>query len=131
MARLTISQRIDELRELPADWDSYGAEPVADKAAETAMDVLTGFCLDGVMMPTIVPTSSGGLQAEWHIADADLEIEFCPDGRMNLVFEDPTLAIDIEDATTDDALLVMLKLSFRVAAKMASTRLQNDRTKAC
>ena len=40
---------------------------------------------------TIIPTSSGGVAAEWHIADYDLELECDLDGTTEYNFAGPNV----------------------------------------
>ena len=45
---------------------------------------------DNTIDPTaIVPTSSGGVAAEWHAGGVDLEIECSPDGTIEYNFAGP------------------------------------------
>ena len=39
--------------------------------------------------PAIIPTSKGGVAAEWHAGGSDLEIESDPDGAMEYNFDGP------------------------------------------
>ena len=36
--------------------------------------------------PTVVPTSEGGIQVEWHRNGVDLEIESAPSGQVEFFF---------------------------------------------
>jgi len=79
---------IDRLLGLEENWDSYGAARISVGIAIAALDfAFTEF--DGSMTPpVVVPTSSGGLQFEWHTAGIDLEIEFTSPTRVMGFFED-------------------------------------------
>lgn len=77
---------VTRLRELSGDpqfrregWDSYQAQPLRNAAIQTALRFLRAG-------PSIVPTSAGGLQLEWHVADLDLELEIDAKGRPISVF---------------------------------------------
>lgn len=80
--------RISELGELEDDWDSYGARPVDPHCAAAAADLLLSFLGPSAPKPSIVPTSRGGIQLEWHRAGADLEIEIESPARFYVSFED-------------------------------------------
>jgi hypothetical protein len=51
-------------------WDGYGAPPLDPEMVEAARRFLS--CV------SVVPCVSGGVQLEWHMLGADLEIEFAP-----------------------------------------------------
>ena len=70
----TVSQ-IVELMRLPNNWDSYGAARISESAAFAMVDVLRAVLPHDVIKPWIVPSSSGHLQAEWHVNGIDLEVE--------------------------------------------------------
>jgi hypothetical protein len=65
---------------LPKDWDSYGGQQVVPKPIEAAIRLLSLFMTDKCPLPSLVPTSAGGVQIEWHTKGVDLEIEIAPDG---------------------------------------------------
>ena len=60
----------------------------ADPAAAANLLILLASILDDTTpTPIIVPTWRGGVQAEWHKNDVDLEIEVDPDGTIYYSFE--------------------------------------------
>jgi hypothetical protein len=71
--------RFDELLALPKSWDSYGADPISPKAVEAAQLFLARM--------DITPCNDGGVQLEWHTHAHDLEIEFHPDGTVEIYHE--------------------------------------------
>ena len=82
---LTGIGRIGELEE---NWDSYGARPIDPRCAETTTNLLLSVLDSGTPKPSVVPTSRGGIQLEWHRAGVDLEIEIESPDRVNVFFED-------------------------------------------
>lgn len=68
-------QRIQELQQLRPNWDSYGGLPIRREAIENALTILIAVLAKGVPLPAIVPTSSGGVQLEWHNVACDIELE--------------------------------------------------------
>ena len=66
---------------LPADWDSYGADPIDERAVIAAERGLS-----------YVPTRSGGVQIEFNAAGVGVEIEIAPDGESAVVLVDPASA---------------------------------------
>ena len=67
--------RLAELLALENNWDSYGARTISVDLARTALDLLEFLMSSSVPLPDIVPTSSGGLQLEWHIGSRHFEVE--------------------------------------------------------
>jgi hypothetical protein len=61
---------LEELRELPANWDSYGAVTISEEALATANAL------------TFVPLADGGIQIELHAGGAELEIEISWNGEV-------------------------------------------------
>jgi hypothetical protein len=81
--------RLHEFRLLPANWDSYDADPIAPVALATAhrlVDELTnapGVAGSEELLPSnIAPIADGGIQFEWEKPGGDLEVELMTDGRL-------------------------------------------------
>lgn len=55
-------------------WDSYDAKPTDTKHAEKLLNYLTEIMLPEAVAPIITPLADGGLQAEWHRGEKDVEI---------------------------------------------------------
>ena len=72
---------IKALCDLPWGVESLpdGRKPPQFDSAAALLSVLTVVLEDETMPPTsIIPTSNGGMAAEWHVNGFDLEIEFDP-----------------------------------------------------
>lgn len=69
-----VVTKITSLLRLPAGWDSYGAKAPSWDAAMFAIVVLDSVMRPDTPAPSVVPTSGGGLQLEWHVNKMDLEI---------------------------------------------------------
>ncbi len=78
--------RLEGILSLAPGWDSYGAPKISLRAVHLAqvLLLLTGTASTA----SIVPTSIGGVQLEWHTKDVDLEIECLPSGDARLFGED-------------------------------------------
>ena len=63
------------------------ARPTDPAAAANLLILLASILDDTAPTPIIVPTWRGGVQAEWHKNDVDLEIEVDPDGTIYYSFE--------------------------------------------
>lgn len=71
-----VATRFAELLTLPRDWDGHGGDSVASENVEAAGRFLAAVMAPSTPAPTIVPTSDGGLQLEWHRAGFDVELPF-------------------------------------------------------
>jgi hypothetical protein len=80
--------RLGQLLTLPRDWDSYGGWPVDPACAWAAWQLLLTLMIENTPVPTLVPTSRGGVQIEWHAKGIDLEIEVLTPGEFIVSFED-------------------------------------------
>lgn len=86
-----VSKAIGSLNSLLAldeDWDSYGARKVSPDSASTAFQILGYIMADDTPLPSIVPTTSGNVQLEWHRSGIDLEVEVTPSGKFSMFYED-------------------------------------------
>jgi hypothetical protein len=76
--------QLDEFRDLPPDWNSYGAEPIPEDAIEVARDLLGAVALrysdrPDLATPYVVgPIPYGGVQIEWRRPGREIEIEVGP-----------------------------------------------------
>jgi len=69
-----VLERMTSLIRLPAGWDSYGAPAPRYEAAMFALEVLQRVMRNDTPVPAVVPSSTGGIQLEWHEKSVDLEI---------------------------------------------------------
>ena len=79
--------RLVALTELEPNWDSYGSGRVHARAVATALRLLVATVGQGVTGPSVVPTSDGGVQLEWHEPTTHLELEVLADGSVNVFLE--------------------------------------------
>lgn len=107
--------KISELGDLETGWDSYGARPVDPECAAAAVDFLLDLLDSSTPQPSIVPTSRGGIQLEWHRLGADLEIEIESPARFHVFFEDERTGEETEVTLTDN-LLPLMPLLDRLSA---------------
>ena len=73
---------------LPRNWDSYGARSIDPANVGAAIELALALMNDGTPAPAVVPTSTGGVQLEWHTRGIDLEIEIRSPSRISACFED-------------------------------------------
>lgn len=88
------ADRLAELAELGPGWDGHGGHEPEFSYISQAIEFLSSVMRPTTPTPSIVPTSDGGLQLEWHRAGLDVEILFSPE-------EDPVLYIH-ERATEEE-----------------------------
>lgn len=81
-----ILERLTQLTQLEADWDSYGALPVSSvafvKACQLLIDVkysLAPLVGERILPSDVAPIADGSLQLEWHGPHGKLEVEIKPD----------------------------------------------------
>lgn len=84
----TAAAKLETLTELGDSWDSHGARRISVATVLEALQLLAGLYALGLPAPTIVPTSSGGIQLEWRVRDLELELSLEPRGRMLVLFDD-------------------------------------------
>jgi hypothetical protein len=72
-------EAFERIMRLPANWDSYGAQPVQSALAGKAVEILSLVMEEDSPPPSIVPLSDGGLQMEWHLRGQDVEIVIATD----------------------------------------------------
>ena len=85
---IPTAEAVCELLALPADWDSYGALTVKPSRAVAALELLLWIMDDDSPKPSVVATSRGGVQLEWHMRSIDLEIEALSSLRFHVAFGD-------------------------------------------
>jgi hypothetical protein len=83
-----VFRRLKELTELDAGWDSYGANKIQQRTASLAYQVLAEPMFTAMAPPALVPTSIGGVQAEWRHGSRALEIEFVSPFEMEVLYSD-------------------------------------------
>jgi hypothetical protein len=81
-----IFNKLSELVNLPANWDSYGGRPVTVKAAVAALRLLVDLQWPGPL-PSVAPTAPGGVQFEWGGDDEGVEVSIGPDGTLTVLMD--------------------------------------------
>lgn len=94
-----IDARLKSLAALRDDWDSYGAKAPDVRAMERARQV----CVVLAFAPSLVPTTSGGVQLEWHRDGLDIEIDIPAEGATEFYLEGRS-ALPSEDSQRLDFL---------------------------
>ena len=106
--------KVSELGELEKGWDSYGAQPVDPQCAQATVKLLLQLLNRHTPQPSIVPTTRGGIQLEWHRAGADLEIEIESPTKFHVFFGDQRTGKE-DDTTLSDNLQPLVPLLQRLS----------------
>jgi hypothetical protein len=80
-------QALKNMLSLAANWDSYGAPPIDPITLSSALEFLCDAIQDDTPAPSVVPTSHGGIQIEWHTQGIDIEVEFLSPTGIRWSFE--------------------------------------------
>lgn len=95
-------ERIDELLSLTPNWDSYGAPGIDPVYVDAALRLLLDVMQENTPAPSMVPTSRGGIQLEWHAKGIDLEVELVTPSQVHGFYEDARTGASWEaDLTVD------------------------------
>ncbi|HYT41467.1 MAG TPA: hypothetical protein VEP90_03925, partial [Methylomirabilota bacterium] len=69
LTQATALRKLDELKNLPEDWDSYGADPINPNAIAKAKSIITSVMIafnsiigNVVQLTDIIPIADGGVQ---------------------------------------------------------------------
>lgn len=98
---IPILKKISELGALPSNWNSYGSKPISTEAAEFAIWILQNLLQPTDPMPSLVPTSRGGILIEWHENGIDLEVDVRSMSHVHLVFERGDIPEEIDRASVE------------------------------
>lgn len=83
-----LFQSLSELLMLSKNWDSYGANRIDPSLVSNSITLLLLIIDKDVPRPSVVPTSDGGIQLEWHTRGIDMEISVELKDKFNLFFKD-------------------------------------------
>jgi hypothetical protein len=73
--KAAIRGRVEQLADLPNDWNGYGACPIDPNVITTALQLVDRLPVDAISTPQVVPMTRGRLQFEWHRGRRSLELE--------------------------------------------------------
>jgi hypothetical protein len=87
-------ERLDDVAQLPDDWDSYGAARPTVRATSVGHELLTMLwrrlanSIGEEAVPwMIAPIADGGVQIEWRGGNRAIEVEVSPVGQLNFLVE--------------------------------------------
>lgn len=105
----SVLDQITELSTLAEGWDSYGARQLDANTALRAVQFIVKRAYPDLPRPSVVPTTDGGIQFEWHTRGVDLEIAFSED-RPGVYFFSHAGGAE-EEAPLEDAGQFILRLN--------------------
>jgi hypothetical protein len=82
------TEALRKLSLLGDNWDTYGAPRIDSMTLGSALGLLRVLMQNDTPAPSVVPTSRGGVQLEWHVKGIDLEVEFLTPTDLHVIFED-------------------------------------------
>lgn len=83
-----VVNQLKALQFLQFNWDSYGGVPMRSLILRSAANLLCEMAGQRTPVPSIVPTSDGSVQVEWHTRGIDLEIKWITPMRVHVCLED-------------------------------------------
>lgn len=108
-----LAHQLEGLLALGEGWNSYRAKRVRPEAVASALRLLTNW---SGPLPSVSPTTRGGVQLEWGGDDEGVEITFLPDGFVSVLVDanasmSEHLVASFEDPALFDALIWAEKLA--------------------
>ncbi len=102
--------QIDQMRDLRANWDSYGALPVDLDSIALAKSLLSQLAyVDTLEAPTVTASSAGNVAFCWDDGERSLDLEVRPDGILEYAYlNESQPALDEEGETCDEDALTFL-----------------------
>ena len=82
-----LVETIKSFEALQANWDSYSARPLDDRAVRAAMELIVDAERTCCAPDNVVPLSSGGLGLRWATNNVQLEIDVDPNKTCSAVFD--------------------------------------------
>jgi hypothetical protein len=82
-----VVAKLDELANLPSNWNSYGATKMKRPCVLASLQLLVAVMCDGTPSPSVVPTTRGTILLEWHKRGIDLEIDVLGPDRFHVIAE--------------------------------------------
>jgi hypothetical protein len=83
-----VLKEVNALRHLERNWDSYGAPRVNRQSLLEAASLLRELARAKTPAPSVVPTSDGSVQLEWHTRGIDLEVRWVSPTTVHVCLDD-------------------------------------------
>jgi hypothetical protein len=111
-----LLSQIADLALLEPGWDGYGACTVDDAALRQAWEFAVIGSEQGLPLPEVFPTPTGGVQLEWCAGSMELEFEIEPGGTSAVFVGDDRRTGDRFDGQFPDAVQLFQQAVARLAA---------------
>jgi len=92
-----VLQSLSERWGAQPGWDSYSATPTSPQLAVKLLNILSGLLQEDSLAPQITPLADGGVQAEWHRQQQDLEVVVPAVGDPTYYYFDARTSKEEED----------------------------------
>lgn len=86
MAEASLLDILENLRNLPNNWDGYGSRKIQSPALKTVGMMFVMIQVRRLPIPHVSPVPGGGVQLEWENSPYALELEIFPDGFIEFLF---------------------------------------------
>jgi len=93
---IAIEEELDEIAQLQGNWDGYGASAIDPSILAAARQFIRDLPEALAYRPHVVPTSSGGVQFEWHHESKILELEFETPHTIHFLQWHPEASVEVE-----------------------------------
>jgi hypothetical protein len=98
----TLIDRIEELRELQPNWDSYGAYAISPESIERAKLFVSAVpWADGIPEPSVTASGDGHVGFTWAEKRWGMDLEILPDGTYDYYWYEVPEGKDKEGSTKD------------------------------
>ena len=84
-----VINQLENLRKLGPNWDSYDGSPIEPICISAAIAFVQNLA-SHVPAPSVVPSTHGHVNLEWHTEGLELEIEFVSETCIRGLFADCT-----------------------------------------
>jgi hypothetical protein len=108
--KFSVFKQLDNLKQLPKDWNGYGAQPIDPDTIEAAERFIVDLPDNIITAPTVVPMTRGRLQFEWHLGNRSLELEFETPGRIHYLKADDDSGLEEENILFTTQMTSILEL---------------------
>jgi hypothetical protein len=86
-----VMRRLGQILSLSDNWDDHRGRAISPQSADAALQFLYAVMRSETAPPSVLPTSDGGIQIEWHRDGLDVEVLFSGDEEDGLyVYERAT-----------------------------------------
>jgi len=120
-----VESEINRLLSLDKKWDGHRARPVTDEAAGSTISIIFRLCDEISLPPQFFPLPDGGVQIEWHVDGASVEIEVDPMGAAHSLATDSSGSVLIDQEMDSPDLATMAAV--RDAVRRLSLRVVRGR----